>query len=98
MLVVDSRGVITHQATGPHVPGRGRTSLRLDADPSALLAAAHWRRAIPICIVKSTDPPANIRGLNLVEVTRILAAIKQGDPQAAEQLLPLVYDELRQVA
>jgi RNA polymerase sigma factor (TIGR02999 family) len=32
------------------------------------------------------------------EVTRILSAIEQGDPSAAEQLLPLVYDELRQLA
>jgi RNA polymerase sigma factor (TIGR02999 family) len=32
------------------------------------------------------------------EVTQILAAIGQGDPQAASQLLPLVYDELRQLA
>jgi RNA polymerase sigma factor (TIGR02999 family) len=32
------------------------------------------------------------------DVTRILSAIKQGDPQAAAQLLPLVYDELRQLA
>ncbi len=32
------------------------------------------------------------------EVTRILSAIEQGDPQAADQLLPLVYDELRQLA
>ena len=32
------------------------------------------------------------------EVTRILAAVEQGDPHAAEQLLPLVYDELRQLA
>ncbi len=32
------------------------------------------------------------------EVTRILSAIEQGDPQAAEQLLPLVYDELRRMA
>jgi RNA polymerase sigma factor (TIGR02999 family) len=32
------------------------------------------------------------------EVTRILAALEQGDPQAAEQLLPLVYDELRRLA
>ena len=32
------------------------------------------------------------------EVTRILSAIEQGDPQAASQLLPLVYDELRQLA
>jgi RNA polymerase sigma factor (TIGR02999 family) len=32
------------------------------------------------------------------EVTRILSAIEQGDPQAAEQLLPLVYGELRKLA
>jgi RNA polymerase sigma factor (TIGR02999 family) len=32
------------------------------------------------------------------EVTRILSAIEQGDPSAAEQLLPLVYQELRQLA
>jgi RNA polymerase sigma factor (TIGR02999 family) len=32
------------------------------------------------------------------EVTRILAVIGQGDPHAAEQLLPLVYDELRKLA
>jgi RNA polymerase sigma factor (TIGR02999 family) len=32
------------------------------------------------------------------EVTRILSAIEQGDPHAADQLLPLVYDELRKLA
>jgi RNA polymerase sigma factor (TIGR02999 family) len=32
------------------------------------------------------------------EVTRILSAIEQGDPWAVEQLLPLVYDELRRLA
>jgi RNA polymerase sigma factor (TIGR02999 family) len=32
------------------------------------------------------------------EITRILSAIDQGDAQAAEQLLPLVYDELRKLA
>jgi RNA polymerase sigma factor (TIGR02999 family) len=32
------------------------------------------------------------------EVTRILAEIEAGDPQAAEQLLPLVYGELRKLA
>src|SRR6266849_9970076 len=31
-------------------------------------------------------------------VTRILSAIEQGDAHAAEQLLPLVYEELRQLA
>jgi RNA polymerase sigma factor (TIGR02999 family) len=32
------------------------------------------------------------------DVTMILSAIEQGDPRAAEQLLPLVYDELRKLA
>jgi RNA polymerase sigma factor (TIGR02999 family) len=32
------------------------------------------------------------------EVTRILKALEQGDPHAADQLLPLVYDELRRLA
>jgi RNA polymerase sigma factor (TIGR02999 family) len=32
------------------------------------------------------------------DVTRILSAIEQGDPAAADQLLPLVYDELRKLA
>jgi RNA polymerase sigma factor (TIGR02999 family) len=36
-------------------------------------------------------PPMN-------EVTHILSAIEQGDPHASEQLLPLVYDELRKLA
>src|SRR5205823_5312105 len=34
----------------------------------------------------------------MTDVTRILSAIEQGDPQAAEQLLPLVYGELRKLA
>jgi hypothetical protein len=32
------------------------------------------------------------------DVTRILSAIEQGDSHAAEQLLPLIYDELRKLA
>src|SRR5262245_57332670 len=32
------------------------------------------------------------------DVTRILSAVEQGDPHAADQLLPLVYDELRRLA
>src|SRR4051794_34289171 len=32
------------------------------------------------------------------EVTGILSAIEQGDPRAAERLLPLVYSELRKLA
>jgi RNA polymerase sigma factor (TIGR02999 family) len=32
------------------------------------------------------------------DITRILASIEQGDPRASEELLPLVYEELRQLA
>src|SRR5436853_7113264 len=32
------------------------------------------------------------------EVTRILNALEHGDPRAADQLIPLVYDELRKLA
>jgi RNA polymerase sigma factor (TIGR02999 family) len=38
------------------------------------------------------------RRLAMSEVTRILSAIEQGDAHAAEQLLPLVYDGLRNLA
>ncbi len=34
----------------------------------------------------------------MADVTQILAAIEQGDPHAPEELLPLVYDELRRLA
>jgi len=34
----------------------------------------------------------------MTDVTRALSAIEHGDPRAAEQLLPLVYDELRRLA
>ena len=32
------------------------------------------------------------------DVTKILSQIEQGDPSAAEQLLPLIYNELRRLA
>jgi len=34
----------------------------------------------------------------MADVTQILSQIESGDPHAAEQLLPLVYDELRKLA
>jgi RNA polymerase sigma factor (TIGR02999 family) len=40
--------------------------------------------------------PTTIGGMS--DVTRILSQIESGDPSAAEQLLPLVYDELRKLA
>src|SRR5262245_25763882 len=41
-------------------------------------------------------PPAPVRAMS--DVTHILSALEQGDPSAAAQLLPLVYDELRRLA
>ena len=47
----------------------------------------------------SSVDPDHLRWLSAMnDITRILSAIEQGDPQAAEQLLPLVYDELRKLA
>src|SRR6267142_6864702 len=56
------------------------------------------RRPAPAGILQSnrTRSPNGVPPMN--EITRILSAIEQGEPAAAEQLLPLVYDELRQLA
>jgi hypothetical protein len=45
----------------------------------------------------ATMPPGRRDG-SMTDVTRILSAIEEGDAQAAEQLLPLVYEELRKLA
>lgn len=45
-----------------------------------------------------TSPLRRGRLPGMTDVTRILSAIEQGDRKAAEQLLPLVYDELRKLA
>src|SRR4051794_39429275 len=43
--------------------------------------------------------PGRMRGnVSMADVTQILSALEQGDPRAAELLLPLVYDELRRLA
>lgn len=62
----------------------------LDAsiDPGVIFHRSHrLRAAISV---------AMLRVMN--EVTRILSALEQGDSHAAEELLPLVYDELRRLA
>src|SRR5262245_54580037 len=40
--------------------------------------------------------PVDLKSMS--DVTQILSAIEQGEPDAAEKLLPLVYDELRKLA
>src|SRR5713101_402240 len=44
----------------------------------------------------SPEPSYEVQPMS--DVTRVLSAIEQGDPHAAEHLLPLVYDELRRLA
>src|SRR5262245_32945704 len=43
-------------------------------------------------------PTASVMLDRMSDVTRILSAIEQGDPSAAGELLPLVYEELRKLA
>jgi RNA polymerase sigma factor (TIGR02999 family) len=43
-------------------------------------------------------PSFFIRATTMTDVTRILSQIESGDPTAADELLPLVYDELRKLA
>ena len=50
-------------------------------------------RRVFLAMPSVTDYPCGMS-----DVTRILSQIEQGDPQATEKLLPLVYDELRKLA
>jgi len=43
-------------------------------------------------------PGVRLLSLLMSDVTQILSAIDRGDPHAAEELLPLVYDQLRALA
>src|ERR1700730_15510150 len=63
---------------------------------------AHGIHGFPI---RRQDPgadarrnPSSLLVPPMSEVPSILSAIEQGDPHAAEQLLPLVYEELRKLA
>src|SRR5262249_24102362 len=49
-------------------------------------------------LVRLRVSPGAVILVPMSEVTRILSAIEGGDPSAAGQLLPLVYDELRKLA
>ena len=56
----------------------------------------HWLQAKGPIFWHSAKEFGN--GCVLSEVTRILESIEQGDPKAADELLPLVYGELRKLA
>jgi RNA polymerase sigma factor (TIGR02999 family) len=49
-------------------------------------------------VLKTYSSRAMVYSTTMTDVTNILSQIEQGDPSAAEQLLPLVYDELRKLA
>ena len=70
----------------------GASSLRL------LRRADSWRLTKPAAKLKLVTTRPQFAAAPMNEVTRILSAVEQGDPQAAEQLLPLVYYELRKLA
>ena len=55
-------------------------------------------RTTPLESRSATPPGRPWEAVPMNDVTRILSAIEQGDAQAAEQLLRLVYDELRKLA
>src|SRR3954464_11221438 len=70
----------------------------LEAEPSLQINSATNRTtgSVPIRPLGEGRHPRRPPKMN--DVTRILSAIEQGDPQAAERLLPLVYKELRKLA
>ena len=61
-------------------------------------AGMELQRATALESRSGTTPWRPSEAVFMNDVTRILSAIEDGDPQAAEQLLPLVYDELRRLA
>jgi RNA polymerase sigma factor (TIGR02999 family) len=55
-------------------------------------------RATQLALGSGEPPERPSEAVSMNDVTRVLSAIDLGDPQAAEQLLPLVYHELRKLA
>src|SRR5438034_743801 len=49
-------------------------------------------------VILGANRALQLRVSTMSDLTRILSAIELGDPHAAEQLLPLVYEELRRLA
>ena len=78
-------------------PGRAPDKWNVFWDwATAVHFAAAIPRSTPRCQVTTSKTRVMLEAMS--DVTRILSQIESGDPSAAEQLLPLVYDELRQLA
>src|SRR5262245_37986597 len=83
----------------PCTPGAPGTS-RTPKTPRIHAWRARRAQANPLLHreVAESKRPATAYTDGMPDVTQILCAIEQGDPAAVEQLLPLVYDELRRLA
>src|SRR5262249_36575605 len=77
----------------PAVASRARRLNKLDGARRATIPGP-----VPGAGRGRSDGAFALLGSPMTELTRILSAIEQGDPQAASQLLPLVYDQLRALA
>ena len=64
----------------------------------ALRRPARWQSKTTVITMCRDGPAFKNAWCPMSEATRLLSAIEHGDPRAAEQLLPLVYDELRKLA
>src|SRR5439155_3689558 len=91
-----SECAVTTSGIGPPFPRSVNQPSRVSRKNAAWTPVAG---SAPLRLVYSGQPkhfPTTVPAMS--EVTRILSAIEQGQPHAAEELLPLVYDELRKLA
>jgi RNA polymerase sigma factor (TIGR02999 family) len=100
MLKARTRFLNLRDEAGPAVgcPGRARDRLQNDFAlcERRLEVMAAGGRSPYNCA--SQFPSQRLGRRPMSDVTRILSAIQQGDPDAAAALLPLVYEELRRLA
>src|SRR5689334_18385646 len=64
-----------------------------------IMSTSDWlHRATALGLGSAVSSGRSVAATAMGDATGILSAIEEGDPRAAEQLLPLVYDELRKLA
>jgi RNA polymerase sigma factor (TIGR02999 family) len=85
------------EAARPFCPDFGQSSSRLTGKSQELLGC-RWHRRSQLLYLGDILVRPNFGATAMEDVSQILCAIDRGDPHAAEQLLPLVYEELRKLA
>src|SRR5580765_5751465 len=87
------------------LPRHRHADLRMRAKSALRRSAPSVSAAIPSTLARNgvrttafTASEDRVRIHSVSEVTRILNAIQKGDPKAAGELLPAVYEELRRLA